>query len=94
MVWEDTKRTGPDVVIGAQQRALVSVMVSLPVISALPVSGNQDEDKLLLRSPEHHLSVNLARAYSGVPSQLLSLRPDAAAWRSWQWDDATGLLAH
>ena len=54
-----------------------SVVVSLPVISALPVSGNQDKDKLSLRSPEHHLSVNLVRAYSGVPSQLPSLRPDA-----------------
>ena len=80
--------------IGAQQRALVSAAVSLPVISALPVSGNQDKDKLSLRSPEHHLLVNLARAYSVVPSQLPSLRLDAAAWRSWQCDDATGLLAH
>ena len=91
--------SGPDVVIGAQRAAkspcdaAASVVVSLLVISALPVSGNQDKGKLSLRSPGHHLSVDLARTFSGVPAQLPSLRPDTAVWRSWQCDDATGLLA-
>ena len=90
--------SGPDVVIGVQQRAPVMLPQVLLYlcrwISALPVSGNQEKDKLSLRSPEHHLSVNLARAFSGVPSQLPRLRPDAAALRSWHCDDATGLLPH
>ena len=76
------EQSGRDVVIGAQQRALVIPRQGRGIPAAdqpgaLPVSGNQDKDKLSLRSPEHHLSVNLAHAFSGVPSQLLSLRPEA-----------------
>ena len=36
--------------------ATASVVISLPLIRALPVSGNQDKDRLSLRTHEHHQS--------------------------------------